>query len=240
MRARVLAAVIIAVIAVAVSATMMPKPLGPTPVIVELFTSQGCSSCPPADELISQLRKERGVIPLAFHVDYWDGLGWKDAFSSRQWTQRQMLYVRAMHLNSAYTPQAIVNGSVQLVGSSKGAMLNAIGAASQRPAVGKIAVNARREGNSIIADVQTEAPPEYDAFIAVFQNRASTEIEAGENGGRHVVEDAIVRRLQRASNGGVSLTVAPSWREVGVVVFLQNRETMEIRNAASVLVSAHL
>lgn len=232
MRARVLEVVVIAVIALAASASMMPKPLGPTPVIVELFTSQGCSSCPPADEFISQLRKERGVIPLAFHVDYWDRLGWKDAFSSRQWTQRQMLYVRSMHLNSAYTPQAIVNGSVQLIGSSKGAMLDAIGAASQRPAVGHLSVDAKREGNSIVANLQADAPPEYDVFIAVFQNRASTEIEAGENGGRHVVEDAIVRRLQRASNGPVSLTVAPSWKDVGVAVFLQNRDTMEIRNAA--------
>ena len=74
-------------------------------VVVELFTSQGCSSCPPADALVRELRKDPNVIPIAYHVDYWNYLGWRDPFSAPDWTLRQMQYVHAMKLNSAYTPQ---------------------------------------------------------------------------------------------------------------------------------------
>src|SRR3954454_13978052 len=98
------------------------RKLGPNPVVVELFTSQGCSSCPPADALIHDITTDpamRGrVIPLAFHVDYWDSLGWRDPFSSAEWTQRQARYARTMRLSSAYTPQAVVNGSRKFVGST--------------------------------------------------------------------------------------------------------------------------
>src|SRR5205085_6783021 len=100
-------------------------------VVVELFTSQGCSSCPPADALISKLAQNRGqVIPLAYHVDYWDRQGWRDPFSSSEWTARQMMYIRGFALNSAYTPQAVVNGTRQFVESSSTAMNAAIDAAS--------------------------------------------------------------------------------------------------------------
>src|SRR5438045_8210665 len=96
-------------------------------VVVELFTSQGCSSCPPADALISELSKKQGqVIPLAFHVDYWDNAYWRDPFSSHEWTERQMMYARTFKLNSAYTPQMVVNGTKQFVGSNAMAMNAAI------------------------------------------------------------------------------------------------------------------
>ena len=88
------------------------------PVVLELFTSQGCSSCPSADAFLRKLAKEPRVIRLAFHVDYWNSLGWRDPFSSREWSQRQGAYVRAMKLSSAYTPQMVVNGTRQMVGSS--------------------------------------------------------------------------------------------------------------------------
>jgi hypothetical protein len=232
MRPRVVATVVVAILTFAVSASIVQKPLGTTPVVVELFTSQGCSSCPPADELISELRAEKGVIPLAFHVDYWDHLGWKDAFSNRTWTQRQMMYVRTMHLNSAYTPQAVVNGSVQFVGSSRSGMANAIAEASRKPPVGTVSVDATRNGNSLTANVKADAPPDYDVMLVVFQNQAVTTIEAGENAGRHPTEDAIVRLVKRVSSGPVTLTVAPSWKDIGVAVFLQHRDTLQIGNAA--------
>ena len=199
-------------------------------VVVELFTSQGCSSCPPADALMSELRNVQGVVPLAFHVDYWDRLGWKDPFSSKLWTQRQMMYVGSMKLNSAYTPQAVVNGATQLVGSSRGALMAAVAAAAKQPAVGSISVQATRTINTVTATVQANAPDGYDVVLALFQNRVTTNIRAGENAGRVETVDAVVRRLQRVTNGTVTLPVEASWRDLGVAVFLQNRDTLEIRN----------
>ncbi|HWC65845.1 MAG TPA: DUF1223 domain-containing protein, partial [Thermoanaerobaculia bacterium] len=86
-------------------------------VLVELFTSQGCSSCPPADRILGRLGGEPGVIPLAFHVDYWNHAGWSDPFSRHAWSVRQQAYVRRFRLDAEYTPQAVVDGAAQLVGS---------------------------------------------------------------------------------------------------------------------------
>lgn len=236
MRARFVALLAGIVIAIAVSASLVDKPLGTTPVVVELFTSQGCSSCPPADELIRTLSHDaslRGkVIPLAFHVDYWNHLGWTDPFSSRAWSQRQMAYTEAMRLNSAYTPQAVVNGSTELVGSRRGALLSAIGDASRRTPVGRISVQATRDRNRIAANVHAEAPAGYDVMLVVFQNGVTTKIDAGENGGRMATDDAIVRRLQRVSGETISVPIDSTWRDVGVAVFLQDRQTLRIVNAA--------
>src|SRR5262245_60801676 len=89
------------------------------PVVVELFTAQGCSSCPPADRLLTELGGNGGggIIPLAFHVDYWNHDGWTDPFSSAEWTKRQAAYARRLGLQQVYTPQAVVDGSVELIGS---------------------------------------------------------------------------------------------------------------------------
>src|ERR1700681_1033381 len=96
---------------------------GRGPVVVELFTSQGCSSCPPADRLLSRLqgdsRTAGTVIPLAFHVDYWNRLGWSDPFSSAAWSERQMTYAKALHSNRIYTPQLVVGGRAECVGSEE-------------------------------------------------------------------------------------------------------------------------
>ena len=232
MRPRTVASVVVIVIAIAVSAAIAPKPLGPAPVVVELFTSQGCSSCPPADALLSQLHNRRGVIPLGFHVDYWDHLGWRDAFSSRQWTQRQMMYVHSMHLESAYTPQAVVNGTRQLVGSNEPALETAIEESSRRSVVGHVSLQASRNGNVITANVQADAPPAYDLVLAIFQDGVTTSIGGGENSGRTQTENAIVRKIERVSTGTTTIPIDPRWKDVGVAVFLQNRETLAIANAA--------
>src|SRR6476660_4669091 len=100
-------------------------------VVVELFTSQGCSSCPPADALLRDLRRDPTVIAIAYHVDYWDNLGRRDHFSAREWTQRQMEYIRTLRLPSAYTPQMVVGGTRQMVGSNPFAVRTAIIAAAR-------------------------------------------------------------------------------------------------------------
>ena len=211
--------------------------IGATPVVVELFTSQGCSSCPPADALVHEIAGDeslRGkVIPLAFHVDYWNRLGWSDPFSSAEWSRRQMFYVRTLRLQTAYTPQAIVNGAMQFVGSNRTALTSAVDAASRRAPIGTVRVEATRSGNNMTATVHATAPEPYNIVLSIVQNDVTTNIGAGENSGRTQTEDAIVRKLQRVT-ADIPVTVAldPSWRNLTVVAFLQNRETMQIGNAA--------
>jgi len=161
------------------------------------------------------------VIPLAFHVDYWDHLGWRDPFSSRLWTQRQMMYVRAFHLNSAYTPQFVVNGARQ-----------SIEEASHAKPAGSVTLDVVREAANIKATIRADAPPNSDIVLVVFENNVSTRIEHGENEGRSTTDDAIVRKLLRVQNGTVTVPVDPSWKHLGVVVFLQDRTTLAIGAAA--------
>ena len=107
------------------------------PVVLELFTSEGCSSCPPADALISELGSSmKSVIPLAYHVDYWNHLGWSDPFSSRQWSERQSDYARAMNLDGEYTPQMVISGGWQCAGSDAGSIERAVAAARSDLAAG--------------------------------------------------------------------------------------------------------
>ncbi len=231
---------ILTVTSIAVRLAQAEEPLasrlGTTPVVVELFTSQGCSSCPPADELITILTHDeslRGrVIPIAFHVDYWDHLGWRDPFSSRSWTQRQMSYVRQLRLNGAYTPQAIVSGRKELVGSKAASLANAIVEASHVQPLGTIALDAKRDGKSIVADVRGAGGPSSDILLALVQYDLPIPVKAGENQGRTIVNDAIVRSLQQVRPGRVKLNADPSWQHLAVVAFLQNRDTLAITNAA--------
>ncbi|HTQ48228.1 MAG TPA: DUF1223 domain-containing protein [Polyangiaceae bacterium] len=210
--------------------------LGTTPVVVELFTSQGCSSCPPAEEILSSLADDpslRGkVIPLAFHVDYWDHLGWRDPFSSRLWTLRQMSYVRQMRLNSAYTPQAVISGRTELVGSRDAALESAIVTASQAKPLGAVSLTAKRLGASIVADVEAKGGASSDVMLAVVEYGVTTKVQAGENDGRTLVNDAIVRTLQQVKPGRIEIHTDPAWQHLSVVAFLQDRDSLAITNAA--------
>ena len=230
MRPRIVATLVVLVLAIAVSASMMTKPLGTTPVVVELFTSQGCSSCPPADELLSELRREPGVIPLAFHVDYWDHLGWRDPFSSRDWSVRQGDYVRALRLDSAYTPQVVINGTRQMVGSASGSIYRAIEDESNRAAEGSVSI--RADGGDVV--VRASAPRGgLDVMVALFEDGASTKVERGENGGRTIANDSIVRKLVRVATldgkgvveERVKLAVGA---KMGAVAFLQDAKTRRV------------
>ncbi|HUJ12892.1 MAG TPA: DUF1223 domain-containing protein [Thermoanaerobaculia bacterium] len=206
-------------------------------VVVELFTSQGCSSCPPADALISQLAKQHAnVIPLAFHVDYWDNAFWHDPFSSHQWTERQVMYVRTFGLNSAYTPQAVVNGTQQLVGSNAAAMKAAIDNAARAQA-GKLTLDAVREGDAIKATIGGQIPADDEVMLVVFENGITTHVRGGENMGRTAVDDAIVRKLWRVHPGTITMPISPAWKNIGVAAFLQNAKTMAIDAAQSVIPS---
>jgi len=239
MRPRLL--LVIAAVAILVALTMTmhgaPPKLGPTPVIVELFTSQGCSSCPPADALIHDIANDpamRGrVIPLAFHVDYWDSLGWRDPFSSAEWTQRQARYARTMRLSSAYTPQAVVNGTREFVGSNRAAMSAALEKASNEKPHTEITLTASREGNSLIADVHANVAANDDLILAIVEDGVTTKIEHGENAGRTLTNDAIVRKLVHVKPGQSMIPLAAVWRNVSATAFVQDRASLAIGAAAT-------
>lgn len=232
----IVAVALIATLALTMRAT--PPKLGPAPVVVELFTSQGCSSCPPADALIHEIANDpalRGrVIPLAFHVDYWDRLGWRDPFSSSKWTQRQARYARTMHLNSAYTPQAVVNGSREFVGSNRSALNAALEKASSEKPRAEITLSAHREGNSLIATIHAAVPAGADLMLAIVEDGVTTRIQHGENAGRTLTNDAIVRRLIHVTAGqAVAVPLDPAWRNLSAAAFAQDRATLIIRAAAA-------
>src|SRR5215510_7129171 len=116
--------------AVALTVGLAAIPAAADPVLVELFTSQGCSSCAPADKLLGELRQRSGVVALAFHVDYWDYIGWKDKFAKPEYTDRQKAYRDALNLRTLYTPQMVIDGRLDVVGSERSEVESSIGSAA--------------------------------------------------------------------------------------------------------------
>lgn len=177
--------------------------------VVELFTSEGCSSCPPADALVASVQKQDKDLPvyiLAFHVDYWDRLGWKDAFSSAAYSERQKEYMRWLHLSEIYTPQVIVNGQKELVGSNAGALHQAINSGLQSEAGVRLALGEVRISGGKL-DWRAHAGAEgagnhLRLVVAVVERDASTKVMGGENGGKTLAHVQIVRGFGKASLDG--------------------------------------
>jgi len=161
------------------------------PAVVELFTSQGCSSCPPADALLGELALSGKVIALAYHVDYWDNLGWKDPFASPAGTQRQRLYGSALGLSGVYTPQMVVDGHIDAVGSDRSAVRAALAGARQGPLI-RLAAQGEKLTASVAA--QKGAVP-ADILLIAYVEQAQTKVQRGENAGRSLAEYAIVRGI---------------------------------------------
>jgi hypothetical protein len=156
------------------------------PVVLELFTSQGCSSCPPADALLSELSEREGVIALALHVDYWDYLGWKDSFGKAAHTLRQRAYAKKMHKRSVYTPQVIVQGEDQLVGHDAEAIDRRIAAHRAKPPMVALRLDRGTDGTLGI-DLKPLAPGigPSEVHVVRFTAERGVSIEAGENAGNH-------------------------------------------------------
>ena len=160
------------------------------PVVVELFTSQGCSSCPPADALLGELAQRKDVLALAYHVDYWDRLGWKDPYSSAAATRRQRQYGDQFRLRAIYTPQIVVDGRAEMVGSDRRAVARAIQAAA--PAQ-RFDIDLAREANDIRVHVGPDAALAGARVQLVGYVRGrTTRVTAGENAGRTLAEANIV------------------------------------------------
>lgn len=161
------------------------------PAVLELFTSQGCSSCPPADALLGRRARDPGIIALAWHVDYWNSLGWRDPYSSALATRRQQDYAAQLG-DEVYTPALVVNGARMVVGSDDRAIQAAIGA------VGGFAVpvTLRRDGAGTVTEIGA-APCPVRALLASYDPQRATPIGAGENTGRMLTEYHIVREATR-------------------------------------------
>lgn len=182
------------------AAAMAATPLGGRaaaagPVVLELFTSQGCSSCPPADALLGELARSPGVIGLAWHVDYWNSPSWTDPYASAAFTRRQRLYAQRLQ-TFVYTPALVVNGARMVVGSDVAAVRAAIQAVPALPG----AVSLRWNGQAVEASVT--GLPEGAALLRVlYEPRAATKVRGGENAGRSLNEYRIVREALVLSQG---------------------------------------
>jgi hypothetical protein len=166
---------------------------GETPVVVELFTSQGCSSCPPADAYLGQLADRDDVIALSLHVDYWDYLGWRDVFGSAGHTKRQRRYAKSMGERMIYTPQIIINGREGMVGSRKNQVAEAIERHRAVPAAAEIELSLN--GDRLVADITPliDNAGGGNVFLCWFRRAETLTIGAGENGGRKITYHNIVQ-----------------------------------------------
>lgn len=184
-----------------------PQAAGRHAVLVELFTSEGCSSCPPADDLLRKIDGKHTnsgtfLVGISEHVTYWDHGGWKDPFDSDEITARQTQYAERFHLDSPYTPQMVIDGKVQLVGSDGKAFLQAIGSVQTEQAATVKIVSAQIEGKvlMVVVSVAGEFPRHgADLFTAVAQDETTRDVTAGENKGRTLVNAAVARTFGKAA-----------------------------------------
>lgn len=215
--------------------------------VIELFTSQGCSSCPPADKLLSTTisRAEKSgkkIYALSFHVDYWNRLGWADPFSDKAYSQRQSAYVQALGLDGAYTPQMIVNGKTAFVGSNSAALSRALGAALDASPKATISqLSATKVGN--IYTIKYNLQGDYKNAvlnIALVSAYETTAVKRGENGGRTLTNENIVKGFKTvvATESGTSILSGEVSGNASIVAYVQNKQTMEVLGASGIPLAA--
>jgi hypothetical protein len=226
-----------------------------SPVLVELFTSEGCSSCPPADALLAKLDQtqpinDAEIIVLGEHVDYWDGQGWHDRFSSHQYTERQNEYCGRLHVDSSYTPQMIVDGTEQFVGNDAAHAVRAIQHSAQSPKIKLVLSKPVVDGQKVsgsVSSADAAATKKADLYAALVDPKDTTEVRGGENGGRRLQHVGVVRSLQRVGKlkdlaaGPVTFSLtAPTDAKPGemrIVVFAQESGQGPVLGAVSATVT---
>jgi len=209
--------------------------------VVELFTSEGCWSCPPADELIARLEKDnenKKLFILAYHVDYWDHQGWKDRFSKAKFTERQKQYATWMNLGTLYTPQMVINGKTETVGSESTKVLRSIQSAMLETHSENLVVKMEQsKGKSIqISYTSTSASKNSTIIMALVQKKASSQVSAGENAGKALSHVQIVRDLQSRTlqaNDSFSFKLPDIKEDWEIIAFEQNQNSGEIIDATS-------
>jgi len=223
----------------------------PQPIVIELFTSEGCSSCPPADALLGQLSQQRtghavDLVLLGEHVEYWDGQGWKDRFSAPVFTQRQYDYVHNLHLASAYTPQVVVDGHLQASGGNASALQQLIAEAAQTAKPSKVSLQLVSP-DKLQVNVSAPPSPKLQVLFAITEDNLTTNVHGGENKNRVLTHAAVVRELHSLgspSDGHFEKTlgfkVKPDWKpqDLRAIVLVQDQSTGKIQGAASIPLTA--
>ena len=234
-----------------------------TPVVVELFTSQGCSSCPPADAVLARLAATQPVagveiVALSEHVDYWNHLGWRDPFSSAAFSLRQLDYaLKVFNTDNIYTPQMIVGGAAGLVGSDYRLATAAVAKAAQAPRLHVILTLERTAAQrSTIATTQVAATPgasldsPAEVMLAIAEDGLWSQVRRGENAGRHLSHTAVVRSMTTAGriapgampwSTTASLKLSREWNldRSRVIALVQDRATRRILGVATAALSVH-
>ena len=239
-----------------IQAADKPKPANGkrVPVVVELFTSEGCSSCPPADALLRRLDAEQPVegaevIVLGEHVDYWNYIGWTDRFSSAQFTERQDSYSRGFNLDSAYTPQMIIDGVRELNGTDERGAKKSIAASAERPKAELQISLSKKDGSEgaytarIIAS-GLDPKSKSQLYIAVTENGLESQVKKGENDGRFLQHSGVVRKLAPMSGfdpakpNEATVRIEKDWKpeNVRVIAFVQQADRRIVAAASVPLV----
>jgi hypothetical protein len=241
---------LLAAVAAASSAQEQAAAQPKKPVLLELFTSEGCSSCPPADRLLASLDQEQPfpgmeLIVLSEHVDYWNGPSWHDPFSSHQLTERQASYAELFKIEDIYTPQLVVDGQRQAVGGNAVAVRSAIEAVAQMPKVSLVLSSVARDGDAV--KVHVAAGPlggsenKATLYLAIAQEKAQSTVSGGENGGHILTHVAVVRSLKSVDRVGPGSSCSKDLKisvphssssPLRIVVFLQEEKSGKVLGVA--------
>lgn len=210
----------------------------PVPVLVELFSSEGCSSCPPADAILAQLVEQQPiegirVIGVEQHVDYWDDLGWKDPYASAQFTERQRSYAKVRRSNSVFTPEAVVNGHISVVGSERASLVRAIQSAAD---ASMLALRLERRASTLVVAIPPGLSPEVGLVVVALERHLGSKPARGENAGRALAHAPLARSLTEHTLRGttLSLDVGPPKPDREIVAFLQDPTSRAVIAMASV------
>ncbi len=227
---------------------LCPLPtLAQRPVVVELFTSEGCSDCPAADALLTQLSRQRAsgdteLILLEEHVDYWNSSGWIDRFSSSDFTDRQNYYVKQFHLATAYTPQMVVDGRFQGVGNSASGVRSMLIEASSGQKTSTVSLRLVSP-NKLVVAVDDATQGKQKVLFAVTEDNLTTNVHGGENGGRVLTHSAVVRNFKTLGNTAdgkfettIDLPAKSDWKkpDLRAIVMVQSPGSGQIVGAASI------
>lgn len=213
--------------------------------VLELFTSEGCSSCPPADDVLRDLAKDSNVMALSFHVTYWNRLGWTDSFSQKKFDERQYKYGEKFQANGVYTPQSVINGSVEMVGSKRNDVSKAVKLALETPSKVQISLKTSVKDGDIAVNyvLSGDVPKDAVLQLALVESGFATRVKRGENNGQTLKHDNVVRDFEARkavyTEGSYLVLPLSGWhvKNCSVVAFVQEKGLGRVVGAAKVKLS---